>query len=307
MVEQFVDERRGRQWCVVANAAPRVGDQQPVACGEQQVEEQIALVVAALTVAELRQHGHQVEFVGAREARQHAVVHAEQADDPIRQPAQARQRRERDAAPRHAAARRIVERRREPRAHDGRGQRFVGRAFGHRGEHRVERVAHARKRIRIRGARIEEARERVGEQFAPAARRMRIGEPPRETVEIVGEAREPAEQFRFAAGCRFDRQPRADRRCAVRHRVTEKEARQRIGERVARRRYGRVVVRDRREPAPRAGSREPGLHGFERARVDPVARGHRIDAQPFDELGRADLTFGQREPVEQHARDRVRL
>ena len=50
---------------------------------EQQVEEQIAFVVAALAVAQLAELRHQVELVGAREARQHAVVHAEQADDAI--------------------------------------------------------------------------------------------------------------------------------------------------------------------------------------------------------------------------------
>lgn len=53
--------------------------------------------------------------------------------------------------------------------------------------------------------------------------------------------------------------------------------------------------------------REPGLHGFERGRVDAVAGRDRVDAQPLDQLRRADAALGQREPVEQHARDRVRL
>lgn len=51
----------------------------------------------------------------------------------------------------------------------------------------------------------------------------------------------------------------------------------------------------------------PGLHRLERGRVDAVARGHGVDAQPFHQFRRADLALGQREPVEQHARDRVGL
>ncbi|CAJ3542911.1 Uncharacterised protein [Burkholderia pseudomallei] len=309
MVEQFVDERRGRQRRVVADAAARVCDQQALARGEQQIEEQIALVVAPLAVAELREHGHQVELVRAREARQHAVVHPDQAHDAIRQPAQARERRERDAAPRHAAARRIVERGREARAHDRGGQRRARRAFRHRGKHRVERVAHAGQRVGDRRPRIEEARERIGEHIAPTLRREVAGDAPRETVEVVGEAREAAEQLGFAALGARDRQPRRNGRRAIGHRVAEKEPRERVGERVARRGHGRVrrLGRIGREPAPRARCGQPGLHGFERRRVDPVARGDRVGAQPFDELRRADVALGQREPIEQHARDGIRL
>ena len=60
----------------------------------------------------------------------------------------------------------------------------------------------------------------------------------------------------------------------------------------------------RRQAAPRARRREPRLRGFERGGIDAVARRDRIDAQPFDQVRRADAAFGQREPVEQHARDR---
>ena len=51
IVEQLVDQRGGRQGGVVANAASRVRDHQTVTRGQQQVEEQVAFVVTALSVA----------------------------------------------------------------------------------------------------------------------------------------------------------------------------------------------------------------------------------------------------------------
>lgn len=76
---------------------------------------------------------------------------------------------------------------------------------------------------------------------------------------------------------------------------------------MARRRHRRIVARRRRQPALRAGGREPGLHCLERGGVDAVTGRDRVDAQPFDQLRRAYLPLRQREPFEQHARDRVRL
>ncbi|SAK71338.1 hypothetical protein AWB82_04332 [Caballeronia glebae] len=307
MVEQFVDERGGRQHGVVADAAARVRDHQPVARREREIEEQIALVVATLTVAQLAEARHQIELVGAREARQHAVVHAEQTHDAIRQAAQARQRREGDAAPGHAAARGIVERIGERGADHGSRYAGLAHALFHRDDQRIDRAAHVADGIGESDARIEETLQCIEQQIAPGARGARARDAFGERVDVVDEARETAEQFSVRAVRPFDRQPLRDRRAAARQRVAEIETRERIGEGVAR--GGHVVGREvvGTQAAPRARGREPRLRRFERDGVDAVARRDRIHAQPFHEFGRADAALGEREPVDERARDGIRL
>ena len=74
VVEQLRDQHRRRQRRVVAHAPSRVAQVQPLARGEEEVEEHVALVDAALAVAAARVARHQVEFAGALRRGEGAVV-----------------------------------------------------------------------------------------------------------------------------------------------------------------------------------------------------------------------------------------
>src|SRR5260364_383744 len=88
MIEQFIDGGGGRQRRVVAQMSSGIRNQQPLARGQNQVEKWIALFLPPLPVAGAGECSAQIEFIGVMAARQRAVVHSKQADDPVREAAQ---------------------------------------------------------------------------------------------------------------------------------------------------------------------------------------------------------------------------
>src|SRR5260364_188762 len=88
MIEQFIDGGGGRQRRVVAQMSSGIRNQQPLARGQNQVEKEIALFLPPLPVAGAGECSAQIEFIGVMAARQRAVVHSKQADEPVREAAQ---------------------------------------------------------------------------------------------------------------------------------------------------------------------------------------------------------------------------
>src|SRR5260364_371815 len=104
MIEQFIDGGGGRQRRVVAQMSSGIRNQQPLARGQNQVEKEIALFLPPLPVAGAGECSAQIDFIGVMAARQRAVVHSKQADDPVREAAQTGGRAKSDAAGRTASA-----------------------------------------------------------------------------------------------------------------------------------------------------------------------------------------------------------
>ena len=107
---------------------------------EQQVQEQVALVVAALPIAAARAQRHQVKLGRPHRAGENAVVQADRADHLKRQVAQAADGRESHPAAGHAAARRVVEQLRQRGANHRQRQRLGHAATLHRVGHCPDRL-----------------------------------------------------------------------------------------------------------------------------------------------------------------------
>ena len=177
---------------VVAHALPRVAEKQPLARGEDEIEEHVTLVDAALAIAATRVARHQVEFAGAWCRGEGAIVQADRADDAIGEIAQARHRREGDGTAGHAAPRRVVEQRGQRRANDIDVQRLAQPAVHHVGV----KLADGRGGLALGVDLVARGRDEVvdhsGERLPPVVRRLRLGE-------IVVQALEPADEFAKAA------------------------------------------------------------------------------------------------------------
>ena len=97
-VEQLADGDGGRARRVRALVLARVGDDQPVRRRHQRVEQHLAVLRAAVAVADVRVAQHEVVAVADRLARELAVVEPEQADDAMRHGAHRDERADRQVA-----------------------------------------------------------------------------------------------------------------------------------------------------------------------------------------------------------------
>jgi hypothetical protein len=97
-VEELADRDRGRPGDVRALVVARVRHDQPVRRREQRVEQQLPVLGAGIAVADVRVAEHEVVAVAGRPAGEHAVVHPEQADDPVRDRAHRHERADRQVA-----------------------------------------------------------------------------------------------------------------------------------------------------------------------------------------------------------------
>ncbi len=91
-VEQLADRDRRRAFGVGALVAAGVDHDQPVRGGQQGVQQQLAVLAAGVAVADEGVGQRHVVAVAGRDAREDAVVEAQQADHPVRHRAHRHQR-----------------------------------------------------------------------------------------------------------------------------------------------------------------------------------------------------------------------
>ena len=138
-----------------------------MARGEKQVEEQVAVVLASLTVAAARTQRHQVELGWAVRRRESAVVQADRTDNGERQVAQAAHRGEGDTARGYAAARRVVEQLLQRRANNGQRHRLLDAAALHRVGQFPHRALQLAQVIDLIASCLHERFERAEQQGRP--------------------------------------------------------------------------------------------------------------------------------------------
>ena len=292
-VQQLGHQHRRRQLAVVAHAAAGVGQQQPVARGQQQVEEQVAFVEAALAVAPARAQRHQVELRFARRARKGAVVQPDGADHPVGQAAQAAHRREGDAAARHAAAGGVVQclfqRMAQHRQRQGRGAGFGQAAQRHRGHHRLHGLAQLAQVFQLIGFGRDEVVHRLLQHRLPAGRRVRLPTAPVQLAQRLGITPEGAQGV--GAGAFHVARGQAAGKGLVglgRQRITQEQPRQAVVQRVlGLGRHAEAAAVGRVQRPAHAGFGHVLLHLVQRRRVQAeAARHHRLLQQAVQAAGR---------------------
>ena len=199
IVEQFRDQDRRWNRRVVAHAASGVAQVQPLAGGEEQVEEDVALVDAALPVAAARIARHQVELGGTLRRGKCAIVQPQHADEPVRQIAQAGHRRERDGAAGDAAARRIVERGLQRDANHVRGDGLAHPAMHHGGVQRADAGRRFALVVDFVACRREEPVDDGEQRLPPFGRRLRPGDLVVQPLELADKFAKAAERERRGA------------------------------------------------------------------------------------------------------------
>ncbi len=202
-VQQFADQHRRRQHGVVALAAARVAEVEAAARGQHQVQEEVALVVAALAVATAWLQRHQVEFRDTLCAGKGTVVQADDADMRERQAAQAAHGREGDAAGGHTAARRVVQllaqRGLQHREGQGLGARPVGAAALQGVEELGQRELQFALVVQFVSLRLQELRDGLQQQRLPGAGRTRLRHGPVQLAQAGDELRQRTQGQRGAA------------------------------------------------------------------------------------------------------------
>ena len=278
--------------------------------GEQQVEEHVALVEAALAVAAARRQVHQVELGRARRRRERAVVEPDRADDAERHVAQAVHRRERDHAGGHAAARRVVESLFERGAHDverqRRGEFAAAPLIGQAGDLGVD-VAQV---LEVGVGRGDEVAQRVGQDRGPVGRRARRGDAVAQRLQRIDEAPERAQRQRARALGVAGGQACPGTACCscVGQRVAEEQAVEAVGEAVARlRRHVEAAAVLGVECPVDAGGHQPVADLVEVVLGEAeAARDDRL-LQQAEHVVDGEARRHERQHIEQRARRRVDL
>ncbi len=306
-VEQFVHQHRRRQRATVAHAAPDAGQVQHLARRQQHVEEQVAVVEPTLAVAALGSCGHEVEFGRAVAAWKGAMIHPDHAHHPIGQAAQCRQRGESDRAARHAAARRIVEQRRQRGMDDFQRHRRGQVAAGHRVRQRGDGGTHFTQVVGPIHAVAHQRVERLAQCAAPACCVMRAPQAVAQRAQGLRIAPEAAEGERGIA-LRRRGADAPGQRCHLRGVAGgpgEVEAVQALVQSMT---GGPGVLSARRvmrEAPADAGGTHPVVHRLQRRLVQPEPCRHRRLLQQVEDPARRQAAGQQRQQAVQHLRHRV--
>ena len=206
VVQQLRDHHRGRGFALVALRAAGVGDVERVAGGEQALQKELAIIIAARTVAGPRLPAHEVEAERAILARKRGVAHAEQADHAKGHAAHRLQGAERGAPGEEAEAGvPVLDHRLEMRMGDFKGN--FGRMVRLHFPELLKGAAQLTDGIGGFVPIIEEDVQKLAERRLPEAERARLGEGEQARGKLIAEMREVPQQFRQIAldiRCRED-------------------------------------------------------------------------------------------------------
>ncbi len=169
-LDEFGNDHRGWAHAVVTDAAAGIAQVEPLARGEQQIQEQIPIVEAALAIAGARRRRCQVELTRPGGGREGAVIETEDADEAERQIAQTAHRGEGDRAGGYAAARGVIEQRFEPGAQHRERHRHREAAAAHVLVEFAQRGAHVGDIVDVVVRRCQERVQHVEQRRMPCLR-----------------------------------------------------------------------------------------------------------------------------------------
>jgi hypothetical protein len=174
--------------------------------GQQQVEEQVALVEPALAVAVTQALGHQVELGGAVGAGELAVVQTDCTDHRVGQATQAAHRRESHRAGGHATMRRIVELAGQRGMHHVGLQGLVEAGGLELRRQRIEGLAQLLHVVQRLGVGLHEAVQRAGQKPRPGRSGTRHGAAAAQGPQRLRKGPQAAERLGTLAFCATGRQ-----------------------------------------------------------------------------------------------------
>ena len=308
VVTQLRHQHRGRPLGQVVDAVATPADDQAVACRQQGLQEQVAVVLAARAVAGSPVVGHEIEVHRRTVARIVAVVHAQQGHQPERDGAHGHERGHGDPAPDKGLLQAVLVQTLQPvLAHHGQRQRFV-QAGGFAGLQPVfERAVQPLQRERV--APLSGAKA-VGQQASkvhtPAGRRPGFGHGLPVHLQGLQQTSQCAQRGRFQAAHlvhRFDAAPGLARP----RRVAQQQASQTQIPGVLAvqcRQAQRLALRRMQSPAhPR--SRHPATQQRQVVFIDIEAGTQGRHFQPIEHLAHRHPSDGQRQQPLQRAEQRV--
>ena len=309
-VQQLADRHRRRADEVRALVVAGVGDDELVGGGEERVEQQLAVLGAGVAVADVGVGEHEVVAVAGGLAREDAVVHAEQADDPMRDRPHRHERADGEVAgaevrPRRAALEALAEQRPDLRRHEARRAPAAARLVRHVAEDAVELGALPGVTLAGRGQRIGGA----GDGRGPGVDRLRRAEAVEGSLKPIHQLGEPARDVDRPAVDVVEREDVVEQPLlllghgdADQEPVHPRAPRPR-GERVE---LERLSVRGV-EPPPDATRRDPVLDASEVVIVEPEPPPHRLLVGEVEHLRGGQPLVDEVEQPPDDAEHRVRL
>ena len=258
--QQLRHQHRGRPARVVPDTATAIAQVQAPARGEYKVQEHIALIERALTIAPAWIQGHQVILGRPDRARKGAIVEPDHAHDRERQVAQRCHRREGHAPGRHSAMDGLIQQPLERRM-DHRQKQLLHQATLAQGIGKlIDRDQQVIEVFEFRGTRAHERGRGPSQAARPDIDGLWRRGHRMELAQSAGESPEGAQHQRVRTRHITRGQYLPEQRLCqvVGKRVAEEQPLQPIGQRVARVAWEiKFIVMLMIERPPKAGDRDP--------------------------------------------------